>query len=166
MKNPWDERYRDERYFYGTAPNALVAEALRGLPPGRGLYAAEGEGRNAVHAAGLGHAVVAFDSSVEGRRKALEMAAERGVEIDYLLCDAESPLWEDAAPFDHVVLCFFHTRPELRSALHARFAASLRSGGRLIVVSFAKEQLGRGTGGPPDLGLLHGLGEIRAGFPG
>jgi len=166
MKNPWDERYGHDRYFYGTAPNALVAEALRGLSPGRGLYVAEGEGRNAVHAAELGHEVVAFDSSVEGRRKALALAEARGVPITYHLCDAAEPLWEDDAPYDHAVLCFFHTRPELRPGLHARFAAALKPGGRLIVVSFAKAQLGRGTGGPPDLELLHELEEIRGEFPG
>lgn len=167
MENPWDERYRHAHYFYGTAPNALVAEALRDLPPGRGLYAAEGEGRNAVHASELGHEVVAFDSSVEGRRKALALADERGVAIEYLLCDAADADWEDAGPYDHVVLCFFHApRPAVRPAVHARFAAALKPGGRLIVVSFAKEQFGRGTGGPPDLELLHDLDEIRGEFPG
>lgn len=166
MNTRWDDRYRHARYFYGTAPNALVAEALRDLPFGRGLYVAEGEGRNAVHAAGLGHQVTAFDSSVEGRRKALTLAADRGVEIDYLVCDASDADWEAAAPFDHVVLCFFHPAPGARPALHARFAAALAPGGRMIVVSFAKAQLGRGTGGPPDLELLHDLDEIRDEFPG
>jgi len=50
--------------------------------------------------------------------------------------------------------------------VHARFAAALKPGGRLIVVSFAKEQFGRGIGGPPDLELLHDLDEIRGEFPG
>lgn len=166
MMNPWDVRYRHDDYFYGTAPNALVAEALRDLAPGRGLYAAEGEGRNALHAAGLGHDVVAFDSSVEGRRKALALAAERGVEIDFRLCDAADEAWKDAGPFDHVVLCFFHATPDARPGLHAGFAAALKPGGRMIVVSFAKEQFGRGTGGPPDLDLLHELDDIRGEFPG
>lgn len=166
MSNPWDDRYRHPRYFYGTAPNALVAEALRDLPPGRGLYAAEGEGRNAVFAAELGHEVVAFDGSVEGRRKALALAAERGVSIEYLVCDAADADWEVPGPYDHVVLCYFHTPPEVRPVLHARFAAALKPGGRMIVVSFAKEQLGRGTGGPPRLEWLHDLDEIRGEFPG
>ena len=165
MSTRWDDRYRHDRYFYGTSPNALVAEALSDLPAGRGLYVAEGEGRNAVYAAGLGHEVTAFDSSVEGRRKALTLAADRGVEIDYLVCDAADAAWEATAPFDHVVLCFFHPSPATRPALHARFAAALAPGGRLIVVSFAKEQLSRGTGGPQDLDLLHDLDEIRDEFP-
>lgn len=163
--NRWDERYAPARYFYGTEPNALVREALRGLPPGRALFLAEGEGRNAVHAAELGHDVVAVDASREGRRKALALAARRGVSLAYLLGDVGEVPWDDA-PYDLAVLCFFHPEPDARPRVHARVAAALKPGGRLVVVSFAKEQLGRGTGGPPDAALLHDLDEIRGEFPG
>jgi hypothetical protein len=129
VMNRWDERYAPDRYFYGTEPNELVRAAIGGLPTGRALFLAEGEGRNAVHAASLGHEVVAVDSSSEGRRKALALAAER-------------------------------------ARLHARTAAALRPGGRLVVVAFTKEQLGRGTGGPQDLDLLQDLDEVRGEFPG
>ena len=30
--NNWDNRYDQERYFYGTEPNHLVARVLPGLP--------------------------------------------------------------------------------------------------------------------------------------
>lgn len=166
MSNEWDRRYAGERFFYGTAPNVQVAAALADLPPGRGLYLAEGEGRNAVHAAVSGHDVVAVDSSRVARDKALAFAAERGVALTYHLVDAADPVWEDAAPYDHAVLCFFHAPAAVRRPLHARVAAALRPGGTLILVSFAKEQLGRGTGGPPSLELLHDLAEIRTEFPG
>ncbi len=164
--NRWDERYRHARYFYGTEPNVLVRAALADLLVGHGLYVAEGEGRNAVYAATLGHRVTAFDSSSEARRKALLLAAERGVVLDYLLCEAIDTAWLDAAPFDHAVLCFFHPPPDERALVHARVTSAIAAGGTLILVSFAKEQLGRGTGGPPDLALLHDLAEVRAEFPG
>lgn len=163
--NRWDDKYAPARYFYGTEPNELVRAAIAGLPTGRALFLAEGEGRNAVHAASLGHEVVAVDSSAEGRRKALALAAERGVALTYLLGDVGSTAWDDA-PYDLAVLCFFHEWPAERARLHARTAAALRPGGRLVVVSFAKEQLGRGTGGPPDLELLQDLDEVRGEFPG
>ena len=77
-RNNWDIRYDEERFFYGKEPNYFVAQQLPKLEKGRGLFLAEGEGRNAVFAAGLGHEVVAVDNSVVGRRKALELAAARG----------------------------------------------------------------------------------------
>jgi SAM-dependent methyltransferase len=163
--NRWDDKYAPDRYYYGTEPNELVRAAIAGLPPGRALFLAEGEGRNAVHAAGLGHEVVAVDSSAEGRRKALALAAERGVAVTYLLGDVATTAWDDA-PYDLAVLCFYHEAPAERAGLHARTAAALRPGGRLVVVSFAKEQLGRGTGGPQDLALLQDLDEVRGEFPG
>lgn len=161
----WDDKYAADRYYYGTEPNELVRAALAGLPPGRALFLAEGEGRNAVHAATLGHEVVAVDSSAEGRRKALALAAERGVKLTYLLGDIATTPWDDA-PYDLAVLCFYHEEPAGRAGLHARTAAALRPGGRLVVVSFAKEQFGRGTGGPKDLALLQDLDEVRGEFPG
>ena len=82
QKNNWDNRYDEQRYFYGTEPNYFVERSLAGLAPGRALFLAEGEGRNAVYAAGLGHEVVAVDNSFVGRRKALELATRRVVEED------------------------------------------------------------------------------------
>jgi SAM-dependent methyltransferase len=163
--NRWDDRYRPARYFYGTAPNDFVAAALRDLPRGRGLFLAEGEGRNAVHAARLGHEVVAVDSSREGRRKALALAAAHDVALTYHLADARSFPFETES-WDFVVLCFFQLIPGERPGLHARVATALKPGGRLVVQAFAREQLGRPSGGPPDAELLYDLATLRDDFPG
>ena len=163
--NRWNERFRPNRYFYGKEPNRHVAAALAGLPPGDALCLAEGEGRNAVHAAVLGHRVTAVDNSAEGRRKALLLAAERGVRLTYDLADVLAHSWS-AAPWDLVVLCFFHLAPTDRSELHRRVAVALRPGGRLIFQSFARAQHGRTSGGPPDLALLQDLASVRGEFPG
>ncbi len=85
--------------------------------------------------------------------------------LNYLLGDVAATAWDDA-PYDLAVLCFFHEEPAARVGLHARTAAALRPVGRLVVVSFAKEQLGRGTGGPQGLALLQDLDEVRGEFPG
>jgi SAM-dependent methyltransferase len=163
--NSWDERYRDENYFYGRTPNYFVAEQLQHLEPGRGLYLAEGEGRNAVFAAGLGHRVTAVDSSVEGRRKALDLAADRGVQITYTVADLLDGDWHTRR-WDHVVLCFAHMPPEVMPEVHRRAVACLVPGGTLVHVSFSKAQHGRGTGGPPDLARLHDLDELREQYAG
>ncbi|HBQ61731.1 MAG TPA: SAM-dependent methyltransferase, partial [Balneolaceae bacterium] len=48
---------------------------------------ADGEGRNAVHAAQKGWDVTAVDYSDSGKEKALKLASEKGVEINYDLSD-------------------------------------------------------------------------------
>lgn len=163
--NRWDERYDQERYFYGRTPNYFVSEQLQLLEPGRGLYLAEGEGRNAVFAAGLGHRVTAIDSSAVGRRKALALATDRGVQISYAVGDATTHPWAKET-WDHIVLCFAHFAPDVLADVHRRVAESLAPGGTLILVSYSKAQFGRKSGGPPDLDLLHDLEDLKGHFPG
>ena len=165
MMNRWDERYRDERYFYGKQANVFVAASLGDLPVGQGLFLAEGEGRNAVHAASLGHTVLAIDTSREGQRKAHVLAQDQGVVIDYRVEDIVAGDW-DQVSYDFAVLCFVHLPPEDAAGVHARVAACLRSGGQLILQSFARAQFGRSSGGPPRLEWLHDLSPLRAQFPG
>ncbi|HRG90952.1 MAG TPA: hypothetical protein PLW44_18145, partial [Chitinophagales bacterium] len=50
----WDERYSNNEFAYGTQPNNYLKEQLQKLNPASILFAAEGEGRNAVYAATLG----------------------------------------------------------------------------------------------------------------
>jgi SAM-dependent methyltransferase len=168
--NRWDERYDHERYFYGEGPNAFVAAHFPALPPGRALFLAEGEGRNAVYAAQLGHQVLAVDSSAVGRRKALDLARRNGVMLEYRCADVLTDDWSTdpwaVKPWDTVVLCFAHLEPEDAAVMHARVAACLAPGGHLLLNSFSKAQLGRTSGGPPRLDWLHDLEELRGQFPG
>lgn len=57
----WDYRYASQNYGYGTAPNAFVAAMAAHIPAGPVRCLAEGEGRNAVFFAQLGHAVTTVD---------------------------------------------------------------------------------------------------------
>lgn len=168
--NRWDERYDHERYFYGEEPNAFLASQLPGLPPGSALFLAEGEGRNAVFAASLGHRVVAVDSSAVGRWKALDLALRRGVTVEYRCADVLADDWStnpwDGKPWHTVVLCFAHLPPADTAAMHARVAACLAPGGHLLLNSFSKAQLGRTSGGPPRLDWLHDLEALKGQFPG
>lgn len=165
QQNNWDRRYDQETYFYGFAPNHFVGEQLRRLPVGRGLFLAEGEGRNAVFAAGLGHRVTALDNSWVGQEKAQRLAAERGLELDYRLADLVADDWA-GGDFDFVVLCFAHLPPEAMAQVHAGAVRSLRPGGRLIHCSFSKAQFGRTSGGPPRLDWLHDLEVLKQQYAG
>lgn len=79
MAEFWDTRFAEPVYAYGTEPNRFFKEQLLKLSPGKILFPAEGEGRNAVYAAKQGFDVYAFDYSKEGQRKARLLAAESNV---------------------------------------------------------------------------------------
>jgi SAM-dependent methyltransferase len=165
MQKEWDQRYAGAEYFYGRAPNVFLVEQLRGLPLGLGLFLAEGEGRNAVYAASLGHSVFAVDFSREGKRKALTFARERGVTIEYTLGDVTQFAWDNRT-YDFTVLCFLHLSVAARQQVHQRVVKSLVPGGKLIVETFAKAQFGRKSGGPPRLDLLYSLSDLVDDFAG
>ena len=60
-------------------PNQFVAEQLGGLPAGRALDLAAGEGRNSVWLAERGWSVTAVDFSRVGLEKGRTLSAARGV---------------------------------------------------------------------------------------
>ena len=79
----WEDRFQKEEYAYGIEPNKFLAQQLNHFKPGKILFGAEGEGRNAVYAAKEGWNVSAFDISTEGKNKALKLAKSNQVHIDY-----------------------------------------------------------------------------------
>ena len=153
MKEFWDERFGAEEYAYGIEPNAFFKEQIDRLPAGRLLLPAEGEGRNAVYAARLGWEVTAFDQSIEGRKKALQLAQRSGLSIEY-----QKAAWEEAdlteGDFDAVGLVFAHMPPDQRTAFHRRLLRCLIPGGWVILEGFAEAQLGYSSGGPKNLPML------------
>ena len=56
-KGYWDQRFASEEFVYGKQPNDFLRQQAAGLPAGQALCLAEGEGRNAVFLAELGHQV-------------------------------------------------------------------------------------------------------------
>ena len=161
----WDERYEaDADYIYGRRPNATFAQLLDAQPPCRLLLVAEGEGRNAVYAAERGWTVTATDFSAGARDKALALAAERGVTIDYQLADATAYATDER--FDAVTLVFLHLGPQQRAATFRRYADLLAPGGRLIVFLYHPDQLGRASGGPKSVEWLVGDDELAYTFTG
>lgn len=157
----WDERFGSESYAYGSEPNDFLRLQAGALPPGDALCLAEGEGRNAVHLARLGHRVVAQDLSPVGLRKAQQLAASRGVAIRCECYDLQS-FDPQANSFDLVVAIWMHLEPSLRAQVHRRAIKALRPGGWLILEAYRPEQLEFGTGGPPALELLISPEQLRA----
>ena len=163
MKEHWDERYSAENYIYGTNPNAWFFAKLEELTPGKILLPADGEGRNAVYAATKGWEVTAFDQSVEGRKKALKLAAEKGVNIEYLIHDL-SEFEAEKEHFDAIALIFVHMPAEIRTTVHQKLLKSLKPGGHIILEAFTPTQLKNKSGGPRTEDLLYECEQIKHDF--
>lgn len=149
----WNRRFSESGFAYGDQPNDFLREQAALLPAGEALCLAEGEGRNAVHLAQLGHVVTAQDLSDVGLAKARQLAANRGVTIRTECSDlADFSLKPKSA--DLVVAIWMHLPQELRAQVHARAVAALRPGGHLILEAYTPRQLAFGTGGPPVEELL------------
>lgn len=163
MENTWDQRYATEAYIYGTEPNDWFAEKLKIMKSGRLLLPAEGEGRNAVWAAQHGWQVKAFDQSNEAEIKARRLAAEKQVEINYLVKDLRSFRGEEGS-FDAIGLIYVHMPPAYRQDVHSELIKLLRPGGSLILEAFAKAQLPNKSGGPKNIDLLYDPTELKSDF--
>ncbi|MFO7822637.1 MAG: class I SAM-dependent methyltransferase [Cyclobacterium sp.] len=169
MKTFWNERYKSNEYVYGEAPNAFLAATLVKLKPGKILFPAEGEGRNAVFAARSGWEVVAFDWSEEGLKKATILAEKEKVHISYDLGSMEEIHYK-AGSFDALALVFAHFPEDLRAAYHRKISSFLKPGGYLIIEGFSKAHLqfnavNPKAGGPKNEGMLFSLEDIRSDFP-
>jgi 2-polyprenyl-3-methyl-5-hydroxy-6-metoxy-1,4-benzoquinol methylase len=159
----WNERFVQNTQMYGEAPNAFLAEELAKLQPGRILFPAEGQGRNALYAARKGWTVEAFDYSEVGRDQAMAKAEAQGLSLVYRL-ESHTEFTAPAATYDAVALIFAHLPPELRSAVHGKLARSLKPGGTLILQGFHKRQLPLASGGPKNEAMLFSLEEMERDF--
>ena len=154
----WNERYKTEDYAYGTLPNVFFKETVAQLKlKGDFLFAAEGEGRNAVYAAELGNHSCAFDTSEEGKNKALKLANEKSVSIDYSIASFDD--FKTKNQFDAVVLCYAHLPADALKRSYLKMARFVKTGGYILIEGFSKEhqqfqKISKSAGGPKDISML------------
>ena len=148
----WNDRYAKPGYIYGDEPNAFFKHIIDGLPVGRVLIPAAGQGRDAVYAASLGWEVDAFDLSSEGQKKALELAARKNVSINFEVVNALD--FRTEKQYDLIALIYFHLAPSARCTFYKRILSMLKPSGVVIVEAFNPMQAGGLSGGPQDPALL------------
>ena len=171
MLDFWNARYKDTDYAYGKEPTVFFKEQLNAIPTHLNLlFPAEGEGRNAVYAATKGHRVTAFDISKEGRNKALALATEHHVTLDYKVGEL-SDLDFEKSSFDGIVLIYAHIPLSLKSDFYNELLTLLKPGGFIILEGFSKKHLQFNTenpkaGGPKDIDQLFSKDEILNDFAG
>jgi len=168
MQQKWDERYKEQEFAYGKDPNDFFKEWLPKFAPGSILMPADGEGRNGVFAARTGWKVTSFDLSVKGQAKALQLARENDVALEYIVADLDHLMFESGS-FDAIGLVYAHFSAEKKSVFHKKLNDYLRPGGIVIFEAFSKShlhfiELDPKVGGPRDIDMLYSKEEITADF--
>ena len=170
MKEFWDERYSETDYAYGTKPNNFFKQTLKKMQlTGKALFPAEGEGRNAVYAAKKKLEVTAFDMSIEGKKKALQLAVNNNVTIDYKVGTFDEFNFKENS-FDIIVLIFVHLPCGLNEIYFKKLASYLKPNGYIIAEVFSKNHLQFSSinplaGGPKNIDMLFTVDDFKNFYP-
>ena len=161
----WNGRFASESYVFGTRPAAFVTDNAHYIPPrSRVLVPADGEGRNSVFLAELGHRVVATDIAEAGIAKARKLADARGVSVEFRHLDLQGWQWP-TADFDAVVAVFIQfAPPAFRDEIFAGMKRAVRPGGVVLLHGYTPKQLEYRTGGPSAVEQLYPEELLRAAF--
>jgi cyclopropane fatty-acyl-phospholipid synthase-like methyltransferase len=153
----WNKRFDTADYIFGKAPNEyLEAQAKHHLKKGDSiLCVADGEGRNSVWLAKQGMRVDAFDLSEIALSKAIALATDEAVQVQFSLACSDTWVWQPNQ-YDAVVGIFIQfANPVMRARLFAQMISTLRPGGILIIQGYTPKQLKFKTGGPSILEHLY-----------
>ncbi|HSK26241.1 MAG TPA: class I SAM-dependent methyltransferase [Jiangellales bacterium] len=148
----WDARYAAAP-VWSQGPNAVVADLLGPLEPGRAVDLGAGEGRHALWLAELGWRVTAVDFSATGLERGRSLAAERGLEVDWQVADVTA--WEPGEQVDLVLVAYLQLPEPVLTSVLRRAGGWLVPGGHLLVIGHDRANLERGHGGPQDPDVLH-----------
>lgn len=152
-REDWNERYARKELVWTAEPNRRFASEVGGLEPGRALDLACGEGRNAVWLAERGWRVTGVDFSDVAIAKARQLAASRGVDVEWVVADVleHEP---GRRAFELVAVLYLQLPPdELVRALRTA-AEAVAPGGTLFVLGHDTTNLEHGHGGPKDSSVL------------
>lgn len=158
--NFWNERYSNSDYAYGTNPNDFLKQ--QNFPQNsRILCLAEGEGRNAVFLATLGHKVTAVDYSEQGLEKMKALALRNQVHVETVLADLGQYRFQPEH-WDAIVLVFGHFPPPIRKHVLGGIYEALKPGAVLVMEVYSKAQVQNNSGGPKDIQMLYDASELCA----
>lgn len=167
-KKFWNERYKKTVFAYGRQPNLFFKKHIDVLEPKTLLMPGDGEGRNGVYAATLGWDVTATDLSVEGKNKALKLAQENKVSINYVVGDLIELEFTEAS-FDAIGLIYAHFSASKIEKLHKKLSTYLKTGGTLILEAYSKKHIdyrnaNPKVGGPTTVDMLFSVEMIKNHF--
>ena len=161
----WDARYAASDLVWGAEPNRFVVEEFEGLPPGRVLDLAAGEGRNAVWLAERGWAVTAVDFSRVAADRGRELARARGVAVDWVVADVLD-FRPEPSGYDAVLVAYLQLPADQLDRVLHQATGAVAPGGRIVVIGHDLANLSEGVGGPPSAEVLYTVEAVTAALPG
>ncbi len=164
MKDFWNERYSEDGLAYGESPNVFLTEVTEHIPAGgHVLVVGDGEGRNGVWLAQQGFDVTCVDYSPVAIEKTKQLAQKNNVSVNAICADLTEWDWPKNE-YDVVVSIYVHFPPDVRTELKKKMVDSLKSGGKILMEAFNKDQLKYKSGGPPVLEMLFSEEMLRNDF--
>jgi SAM-dependent methyltransferase len=165
QREDWNRRHGEGGLLFGAEPNRFLVAEVEGLAPGRALDVACGSGRNAVWLAARGWQVTGVDFSDVALEQARGLAAERGVDVEWVEADVLE--WQPPeGVFDLAAVLYLQVSAGERRAALARAATALAPGGTLLVVGHHSDNLEHGSGGPKDPRVLYSAEDVAADLDG
>lgn len=157
----WNEKYSSDDYYYGKNPNDFLVQCSSLLAKkSKVLCLCEGEGRNSVYLASLGHDVLGIDYSDVGKSKAMSLASQQDVHISYEITTLENFKFKENH-YDAVISIFCHIEKSSRKKILSDIYHSLKVGGIFIFEAYSLDQLLYNTGGPKDVNLLYDVENLK-----
>jgi SAM-dependent methyltransferase len=158
----WNSKYQTEEFIYTKTANRFVIELCESLAPGTAIDLAGGEGRNTVWLAEHGWRVENVDISAVGLAKCNQFAIERGVGNKVSTLEASgADFVSTLAPADLGIVPYLQVEQTLLERSLSNLVSQLKSGGHLVGVWHALENLDGGFGGPQDPKVLPSLQGMR-----
>ena len=153
----WNRVLTSPKPMFNTAPNAFLAEMIKGVKPGRALDVGMGQGRNTIYLAQRGWESVGFDPAERAVAAAQEQATKFGVKITTHVARVEDFDWGDAS-WDLIVLSYVGGRDFAGKVMRA-----LRPGGMVVVEAFHRDATKTRSIGPA---VVFDTNELLQLFPG
>lgn len=160
--NFWNQMYAAPDYAYGVEPNDFL-KTISFKPHSKILCLAEGQGRNAVYLAALGHDITMLDYSETGLQRAQELAQTKGVNIVTICADLAEYTLEESA-WDAIVIVFGHFPISIRQTLYPQITKALKPDGIFVSETYSPEQVEFATGGPKDASMMASEEELQSYF--
>ena len=163
----WDKKFDVPDFIYTKDVNRFVKELCEPIiektgPVGKVIDLAGGEGRNSVWFAEHGWQVENIDFSSKALTKFLAFAEERNVAVNCFANRADATGFESVLTPVDIGVCAYLQIPQsdLDDALD-NLIENIRSGGYLVGVWHALDNLKNGFGGPQDPAVLPSESSMR-----